>query len=486
MLPGVLVAVLMLVFAPSVAAKTPVERIDQAGTEIDQQDDAGARDLLLDILSKPAALSPYEHYFAEHLLALAYLDLDDHPAALIRARYASETEWGDATDWESRVRAAAWTNDYDDASQSLIVLAKRWPDRLNELADLTIGRVTEHTLKAVSGDRAYALFMALDDAKWKPNNRFLILDELYLEMTRYALEYGEVQKAQYFALHVDAADLLVVMRADKRFDLVVAAAPDHFDIAKALERNLAEARANAAAEPDKLQGVVQVAALLNTMGREAEALSVIDVAVARTRSGASYSDQKDNLNWAYDTRADALTGLGHGEQAARAMAEGALIKEGSEPNVSQAINLADVYNGLGRPRDALASVGRIELNYPSPYGRMSLQAARACSYAQLNQPGEVAPLISYLKAHKQDGSGPLLSALLCVNDLDSAATLVITEIDDPATRGKTLAKFQDYLPRPKPFAPDYASRWRALRVRADVQAAIARAGRVEAYPMTDY
>jgi len=478
---------IVLLAAPAAAAtQTPLERIDAAGTMIDKGDDAGARDTLVDLLSAPRGLSPYEYYFCERLLALAFLDLGDHPAALAPARFASQTQWADSTDWVLRVRAAAWTDDYDDASASIVVLARKWPDKLNEVADTTIGHVTAHAAEAVSEDRAYALFQALDAAKWAPNNRFLTLDELYLEMTRYALERGEMQKAKTFALRVDAADMIVAIRADKRFDAVVAGAPDHFDVAKALDRNLAKARADAAAEPDKLQGAVQLAATLNTLGREGEALSTVDAALARIRAGHSFSDQDEKISWAYDTRAVALIGLGRRNEAARAMAKGALFEENGEPNVSQAINLADVYNGMGRPRDALASVARIELNYPSPYGRMALQSARVCSYAQLGESKKVAPLLVYLKAHAADGEKPLLSALMCARDFDGAAALVTAGLDDPAKRGKMLAGLQHYLPRPEPFAPDYASRMAALCARPDIRAKIAEFGRVESYPMTGY
>jgi hypothetical protein len=461
------------------------EAIDGAGTKIDNRDPGGARDLLLATMASAAYANatPYDRYFAQRLLAWSYLDLNDDPAALVWARKATQSPSADEVDWQMRVRAAAWTDDFDDASASLIALARRWPGAISGLSDRAIGHVTAHVSAAVSDDRAYALFGALVDAGWVPNDAFLDMDELLLALTRYALERGDAARAKAYGARIWAADLLIEMRADSRFDAVVAFAPDHFAVTRALDHNLARYRTLAAAQPDKLEGVVALAAHLNSMGRESEALALLAAALARLAAGKTFSDQAEKLNWAYDTRSTALIGLGRRDEAARAMARGAVTDENGQPNVSQAINLADVYNGMGRPDDALASVARVDLNYPSPYGRMSLQSARACAYAQLNKKENLAPILAYLKSHAHDGERTVLSALICANDPDGAAANVIARLDDPAQRSVMLLDLQDYLVRPAPFSPDFHRRWLDLRARSDVQAAIAKAGRVQFYPM---
>lgn len=462
------------------------DAIDSAGTKIDSHDPAGARDLLLATMASAgyANATPYDRYFAQRLMAWSYLDLNDHPAALVWARKATQSPSADEIDWQMRVRAAAWTDDFDDASASLIVLSQRWPGKVSGLADQTIGHVTANVSTAVSQDRAYALFGTLIDAGWVPNDAFLDVDELLLALTRHCLERGDIARAKAYGARIRAPDILIAMRADKRFDEVVAAAPDRFDVVKALDGDLARYRALQAAQPEKLEGVVTLAAHLNSMGRESEALALIDAALARIAAGKPFADQAEKLNWAYDARSTALIGLGRGNEATSTMARGAVVDENGEPNVSQAINLADIYNGMGRPDDALASVARIDLNYPSPYGRMSLQGARACAYAQRHEKEKLMPLLAYLKSHAGDGERVALEAFVCADDLDGAAAMVTAQLDDPAQRGAILLKLQDYPARPSAFSPDFHRRWLEIRARPDVQAAIARVGRIQFYPMT--
>jgi hypothetical protein len=90
-----------------------------------------------------------------------------------------------------------------------------------------------------------------------------------------------------------------------------------------------------------------------------------------------------------------------------------------------------------------------------------------------------------VRAAIEAGRGPLLETLLCANDLDGAAKLIISELKEPSSRGDTLYTLQDYQDDLKATAIEKETRQRLLSVRnrPDVASAISAVGRVEAYPV---
>ncbi|WP_416055732.1 hypothetical protein [Stenotrophomonas maltophilia] len=69
-------------------------------------------------------------------------------------------------------------------------------------------------------------------------------------------------------------------------------------------------------------------------------------------------------------------------------------------------------------------------------------------------------------------------------DLDGAAAVLIAQLESPEERTSTLVSLQDMRVYPSlPAEAQSDERWRALKRRADVQAAVARVGRIEQYPL---
>ena len=116
---------------------------------------------------------------------------------------------------------------------------------------------------------------------------------------------------------------------------------------------------------------------------------------------------------------------------------------------------------------------------------MVWESARACAYAQLNDQANLATPLQYLREHAKDGSQLFEVALLCAHDSDAVAKEIVARLVDPDTRQSKLAEIQDYLPEPgqSPWDKDTTARWLVVRGRPDVQAAIAKVGRIESYPI---
>ena len=143
---------------------------------------------------------------------------------------------------------------------------------------------------------------------------------------------------------------------------------------------------------------------------------------------------------------------------------------------------------MARPRDALAAVQDFDPRHASPYGVMAWESDLACAYAQLDDRANLEATMSYMKAHAQDAPKLLEQALLCAGDEDAVAKTIIAHLADPETRGATLAEMQDYLrlPTEPAWGARMIDRRMTIRSRPDVEAAIAKVGRIGAYPLTNW
>ena len=66
--------------------------------------------------------------------------------------------------------------------------------------------------------------------------------------------------------------------------------------------------------------------------------------------------------------------------------------------------------------------------------------------------------------------------------LDQAALYLIAQLKDEDRRGDVLLGAQNYLATPGPdIQLDFERQWRSVNARKEVQAAIAKVGRVESY-----
>jgi len=90
-----------------------------------------------------------------------------------------------------------------------------------------------------------------------------------------------------------------------------------------------------------------------------------------------------------------------------------------------------------------------------------------------------------MKAHKDDGLGTLIDALLCTGDTSAVAQQLIGQLKDPENRLAWLYMVQNYAADPHPTKRQRQRHalWLSVLARPDVAAEIARVGRMETYPV---
>jgi hypothetical protein len=136
---------------------------------------------------------------------------------------------------------------------------------------------------------------------------------------------------------------------------------------------------------------------------------------------------------------------------------------------------------LGRPKEALSAIGSIRTD-TSPYGASAMEVIRLDAAVQLGDSKQAGRSLRFLRTHRADSHSDYEYALIVTNQPDRAAQELIAQLLDPEGRQDALVFVQTYAPSTgTPRELDLDARQRAVIARRDVQAAIQKVGRVEAY-----
>jgi hypothetical protein len=120
----------------------------------------------------------------------------------------------------------------------------------------------------------------------------------------------------------------------------------------------------------------------------------------------------------------------------------------------------------------------------SPYGEMQVQRVLLRVALTNKDSNATRAALDHMRKHRSASPATFEDALLDANRLDEAASLLISRLKDPLLRRDALLDVQDYQKFvPLPANRVLQERWRTLRARADVQAAVAEVGHIESVPL---
>ncbi len=388
-------------------------------------------------------------------------------------------------DWLQRLRAAGKAGDQADTVGTLTVLMHRWPDQsLKFNADYIVQVVDE--AKRSAGE--LALLQALYDAQWKlPGG--IEPSAAWRDLALRLLDKGRAAEAAGVAARVTDVYVLIAMRSDRRFDPIVEANADRFDIEAAADREFHELQAAAEQSPKSLRLKSAVIRALLVRQRYEAALAAADSTLQDIRSTnypeKLFDDLGDEEAWFLNMRALALQRLGRRDEALAQLTAASKLHEKYGGNVDQLINLADLYCALERPHDALASLAGITAR-TSPYGAVHLEVERLDAYSQLKDARQVSRSLEFLRSHRADDPSMYQDALLIVNQQGRAAAELVRRLLDKDLRQDALLGIQNFAPTPETRREmELDARARALLTRPEVRAAIDKVGRVESYPLEE-
>lgn len=381
--------------------------------------------------------------------------------------------------WGLRFAIDVDLKDTSDALHALEVTAERsgWTavETYNDLALFRFRRLLEPD--AGAGRR---LLRLLDRVGWKPSGLIASPSALWKDLAQFDLEDGKAADATRVAKRITAPAVLFSMRLDRRFDPLVKADPNAFDVEKAAVATLERHRAQYADHPDQGEIAYEIIEDLRLLNRPEEALIFADQTLAK----ADVKDERgqDYHHWIEDRRAMVLADLGRFDEALAIEQKAASSAEHGAPNVSQRINLAGLLSMAGKSEDALQMLAPFGNGLTaSPYGDMWVATERLCAANALGRDAVAKMALAFTAVHAADNKGARLKAQLCANDLAGARQTVVGWLENPADRQYALLQLCRFAPGapPPPFQAELIRRFETVRTDPAVIAAVERVGRTE-------
>jgi tetratricopeptide (TPR) repeat protein len=433
-------------------------------TEADKKNADGDRAGAIELLSQVAHAPVFSHLPENQQSAVLavygalLLDAGKPNEALAELRAATAYDAATGQWWLNRLTAASQTSDLADQALCLIKIAKTWPASLADVnGRYIIGLNFQMRSRTDLHSSQFDMLQALAQANWQPSETVLAPSGLWMDLTAGLLERGLRDDARRIAHKITDPDSITRMVIAKRFDPITLPDSAYFDPVRAEQSQIEFLRQKLRDYPNRLEPIQILAGDLSEMGKDEEALALLDGAIQRAHplddSKPPFTDM-DQLIWVYNQRAYTLLALGRTDEAVAAMKRGAARPEQGGLNVSQQLNLGVMEVRLGKGADAFAAVETVE--DASPYGNMVREYVRAEAALELDDHPRFQAAMDYIKAHQNDDSDTFVDVLLDSGDQDGAAREIIKLLADPAKQPEILEDFQDYETTKFPLAFDLA------------------------------
>jgi tetratricopeptide (TPR) repeat protein len=327
---------------------------------------------------------------------------------------------------------------------------------------------------------------ALERVAWAPPRPYSD-DSWRVEHARLLLEHDRPEDARQRLASVTDPEYVVAIRSDRTFDALRKDPGFEMQLAfaTAIPESLARAAVSMEQAPNVLAAVTNYVDLLEDATRFDEVLATTEAAINRHESDpATFGDASGNMNWLINQRVHALYSLGRfdeGRSLARQSVELPGVGRAADGNL---LNYASQLLWEGRSQEALALLLRVESS-TAPF-RTWVESIRSCAAVQLGESATLKASLDYLRVQEAENTAALSTALLCANELDEAAALMIRRLGSRTDRQRALAVLQirpltryDGLPARKQVHDGLQK----LRERGDVREAIKAIGRIETVPV---
>jgi hypothetical protein len=385
--------------------------------------------------------------------------------------------------WSTLLETAAELGDKANTARSLTMLARQWPEQAVKIDADFIDQVVSEARRLPHAE-SLSLLQSLYGAHWKL--RWDIEPSAaWRDLALLLLEKNLTAEAVDVSSHVTDPYVLILMRADRRFDATVAANPDRFDINAAAVRELHEFEKASEISPRSLELRVRILAALEQQQHYGAMLAASDSVLLEIRSTnypeKSYEDYNEQYSKFLAFRAVALETLGRWDEGVEELVAGSRLRENRQANVSQIIELANLYCELGRPAEAVPILDKVGANI-SGYGAMQKESVRLWAALQLGDKKQSALSLKHLREHRSDAPGAYFDALIIANKPAEAERYMVARLRDADLRQEALGEVQIYaLPPLPPLAGAFEAARRSVIDRESVQTEIQRVGRVETY-----
>lgn len=329
--------------------------------------------------------------------------------------------------------------------------------------------------------RRMELLQALFDNGWKGDG--LQPSGLWLALAALQAEHGRGDDIPATLARIKGPAEIIRLRSDKRFDPYVDHDDPRFDPRQAAQTHLDDLRVSGLLDRALDARMADFASTLLMLDRSEEVLALTDGMARAAAAGQSPSAAEAQwVAWLLNSRSAALRRLGRIDDALATARWAARIGAPRANGIEHQLNVGFFLISLGRAQEGAAAVN--DIAGLTGYGRAAQALVQFAAARERGDAPATQAARAVILAQGEDARLFQREMLLEEGDLDAAAALLIEQLRSPVERGQTLATLQDMRTYPSlPGDMKIDAAWRALKQRTDVQAEIARIGRVERYDL---
>ncbi len=382
--------------------------------------------------------------------------------------------------WDLHLKLALAESKHQAAVRAIEVMASKHPERLGSVRIAWIFGALRDMKKAGETDLRFRALTVLTSPAYRPVEVPASIDAFRRDLILMLMARGDVDGARRLVGQIEMPEILIDLSLDRTARSLFERDPD---VRLVAERYLATVLALQETNRDRIRPTLAAASMLRLLGRPAEALALLEASRPQLKKPEALKDA-DALEWWWDELGRAQSALNRPDAAFDAYGRGAQIDEDGALNVSQVINLATVQVEAGRSADALKTLKAFDdpKRRASPFGDMQMRLARGCARFLTNDLAGATADRDYMVAHEADSPEALTLLWMCRGDADAAAAAFVRRLDNPDEAAGALRQLSDFAPPPVVRPPNPFDRLLpAIKARADVQAAIARAGGIRRF-----
>ncbi len=369
--------------------------------------------------------------------------------------------------------------EHPDAAAALLVRALR-----NASSPLQISaplvRQLQRSLEGMPAQRR-AFLQALFDNRWLSDGSEP--HDLWLALATLQHEAGDTDAARAAVARIDAPMELIQLRSDKRFDAYVDRTDPRFDPQQAAQRNMDALRVRSVLDRSLDSALAQFSVAALTLGDHAQVLAITDGLAKAVAEGEHLGGpQLRWVGWLMASRALAQRRMGQIDAALQTVQAGARVTGNTPYALALQLNVGLLLTSQGRYEEAAAATATLDGLAPLGTGRQQYIRFRAARHR--GDAATAADALARVEALGDEGREVHCELLLVDGRLDDAAAVLIAQLHSKTLRGRTLQSLQDLrtvASLPADAALD--ARWRQLKARPDVLAAVAEVGRIERYDL---
>ncbi|HEY3800705.1 MAG TPA: hypothetical protein VGL58_20315 [Caulobacteraceae bacterium] len=447
-----------------------------------QGDEADAVQALTPIVAPDVLdrLSPELGHRVVATYALAALDSEQASKAHWAYQIATQSPLATTDDWLGRLMSAAVASDPEDAYAAFEHLRLAAPDHVRTINQRVLVWI-DQAFGALPNAAEAQLQLAQVLSPLSNLDPRVDLNPIWLQGATAALANGDEATAMSFARRIGSPLVMAQLRADRRFDELVAKNPAAFNVHAVGAAELARAQKLAGADPDHRAPQYAVAVALERLGRYSEALDELDAAMA---AGPAW---REDDAYQYDLiarKVTVLSELGRNDEAlAITSAMCALCTDKVRFDMQQ----AHILIGLNRPGEALAMLRHRQPESLDMAGAADLAALRACALHGVGRQADAAAQLADILPLQRADPDAYLGAVACAGSDEEIAMALVNMLGDPQLRAVALGALQVYREgQPAPLTAAFRDRLAKIAQRPDVQAALLKVGRVETYDFPRY